>query len=257
MTEIPKDHPRHASLVTRERLVDGYQKGIASVQGLIAQGRGEAFDYIIGEKTIKSAEDATRASAALLLLARKPVISVNGNAAALAGDDLVALGKVLNAPLEVNLFHRTDERVKKIVEDLKKRGATKVLGAKADARIPGITHERSKVDKEGIYSADVVFVPLEDGDRCEALIKMGKKVITVDLNPLCRTSRTASITIVDNLVRAVPSLIKKVEEMKTLDRAKLEQIARGFDNNKNLQRGVNEIDRRLRELAKEELSVRF
>ncbi len=257
MTEIPKNHPRYASLVTREKLVEGYQKGIASIQGLIAQGRGEAFDYILGEKTIESAKQAARAAAALLLLARKPVISVNGNAAALAGSELVRLSKLLNAPIEVNLFHRTDERVRRIIEDLKQRGAAIVLGAKADARIPGISHERAKVDREGIYSADVVFVPLEDGDRCEALIKMGKKVIAVDLNPLCRTARTATITIVDNIIRAVPNLIEALEELKNLSKAELERIAGDFDNNKNLQLAVFEIDERLRALASQELSIKF
>ncbi|MEM2933417.1 MAG: 4-phosphopantoate--beta-alanine ligase [Halobacteria archaeon] len=257
MTEIPKDHPRYASLVTREKLVEGYQKGIASIQGLIAQGRGEAFDYILGEKTIESAKQATKAAAAQLLTAKKPVISVNGNAAALAGSELVMLSKLLNAPIEVNLFHRTDERVERIMEDLKKRGASIVLGAKADARIPGISHERAKVDSQGIYSADVVFVPLEDGDRCEALVKMGKKVIAVDLNPLCRTARTATITIVDNITRAVPNLIKAIEELRNLSEVELGRIARDFDNNKNLQLGVLEIDQRLRALASEELSIKF
>ncbi|MEM2924295.1 MAG: 4-phosphopantoate--beta-alanine ligase [Methanocellales archaeon] len=257
MTEIPKDHPRYTSLVTREKLVESYQRGIVSIQGLIAQGRGEAFDYILGEKTIESANQATKAAAALLLLAKKPVISVNGNAAALAGSELVILSKLLNAPIEVNLFHRTDERVKRIMEDLRQRGGALVLGAKADARIPGISHERAKVDREGIYSADVVFVPLEDGDRCEALIKMGKKVIAVDLNPLCRTARTATITIVDNIIRAVPNLIKAIQELKNLSVVELERIVRDFDNNRNLQLGVLEIDQRLRALASEQLSMKF
>ena len=33
----------------------------------------------------------------------------------------------------------------------------------------------------GIYQSDVVLVPLEDGDRTEALISNGKFVITIDL----------------------------------------------------------------------------
>ena len=31
--------------------------------------------------------------------------------------------------------------------------------------------------------ADTVLVPLEDGDRTEALVKMGKTVVAIDLNP--------------------------------------------------------------------------
>jgi len=73
---------------------------------------------------------------------------------------------------------------------------------------------RRIVDPDGIFMADVVFVPLEDGDRTIALKKMNKKVITVDLNPLSRTSTTSDISIVDNVVRSIPHLIKYVEHHK-------------------------------------------
>ncbi|MFW6384383.1 MAG: phosphopantothenate/pantothenate synthetase, partial [Halodesulfurarchaeum sp.] len=81
--EIPADHPRHDSLVTRHRIEEGIDAGITSRQGLIAQGRGEAFDYLLGERTIASADRAERAAAAALLGADHPVLSVNGNVAAL------------------------------------------------------------------------------------------------------------------------------------------------------------------------------
>jgi 4-phosphopantoate--beta-alanine ligase len=51
-----------------------------------------------------------------------------------------------------------------------------------------------------------VLVPLEDGDRCEALISLGKQVIAIDLNPLSRTSKTATVTIVDDVARAMSRL---------------------------------------------------
>ncbi|MEW6070436.1 MAG: phosphopantothenate/pantothenate synthetase family protein, partial [Candidatus Thermoplasmatota archaeon] len=88
---IPKSHPRYESLKTREALVKYWREGLVATQGLLAHGRGEAFDYLIGERTIKQAKIAARASAALLLLAEKPVISVNGNTAALAAKDIVKL----------------------------------------------------------------------------------------------------------------------------------------------------------------------
>lgn len=44
---------------------------------MIAHGRGEAFDYLIGERTIEPAERAMRAAVAKLLLAEDPVVSVN------------------------------------------------------------------------------------------------------------------------------------------------------------------------------------
>ena len=48
---IPKDHPRAVSLRIREMLVDGLKDGLVVEEGLIAYGRGETFDYLIGEKT--------------------------------------------------------------------------------------------------------------------------------------------------------------------------------------------------------------
>jgi 4-phosphopantoate--beta-alanine ligase len=79
------------------------------------------------------------------------------------------------------------------------------------------------VNKNGIYKADVVFVPLEDGDRTEALVKNNKKVIVVDLNPLSRSAKKATITIVDNITRAVPLLIKVIKQYKKYDKNRLKK----------------------------------
>ena len=49
--EIPKNHPRYQSLFTREKIIEGMHEGIVAEAGLIAAGRGEAFDYILGEET--------------------------------------------------------------------------------------------------------------------------------------------------------------------------------------------------------------
>lgn len=208
--------------------------GIVSMQGLIAQGRGEAFDYLLGEKTTGSAMEAERAAVAMMLLAKRPVISVNGNAAALAAGELCALSLVLNAPLEVNLFHRTEERVARVIALLMSNGAVTVYGDRPDKLIPGLSHERAKATSEGIYGADVVLVPLEDGDRCEALLKMNKTVIAIDLNPLSRTAQTATVTIVDNIVRAVPYMVEMAKDMKALDSVGLERIVNAYDNRRAL-----------------------
>ncbi|PSP89421.1 phosphopantothenate/pantothenate synthetase, partial [Halobacteriales archaeon QH_8_68_33] len=56
--EVPESHPRHDSLVTRHRIEAGVEQGITSRQGFIAQGRGEAFDYLLGEATLPSADRA-------------------------------------------------------------------------------------------------------------------------------------------------------------------------------------------------------
>lgn len=227
--EIPEDHPRYESLVTRHRIEAGVEKGITSRQGLIAEGRGEAFDYLLGEETIESAETAARVAAAQLLLAIHPVLSVNGNVAALIPREMVELAEVVGADLEVNLFNRTDARVTAIVEHLRAHGATEVKGRTADAQIPGLSHGRSKVDADGIYAADVVLVPLEDGDRSAALEAMGKIEIVIDLNPLSRSIRNATIPIIDNVIRAVPNITRHARELTDASPATLEQIVADFD----------------------------
>ena len=83
MTTIPKSHPRLNSLLIREKLVNGFDNHLVAKEGLLAHGRGEAFDYLIGEKTSKSAKEAIKAAAIMLKNAENSVISVNGNFAAL------------------------------------------------------------------------------------------------------------------------------------------------------------------------------
>lgn len=233
--KIPKTHPRYESLKVRHMLVDGLKAGYVTESGLIAHGRGEAFDYLLGERTIAAAATAEKAAAAALLLAKKPVISVNGNAAALVPDGLVALAKAVDAKLEVNLFYRTEEREKKIEKILKAAGADMVLGVgEGMKKLPGVDSARARADPAGIWVSDVVLVPLEDGDRAEALAKAGKLVISVDLNPLSRTSQAAAIPIVDNVVRAVPNMIRLAEKMKLAEKVELEMILEGFEREKCL-----------------------
>ncbi|MCJ7443461.1 MAG: phosphopantothenate/pantothenate synthetase [Methanotrichaceae archaeon] len=245
MTKIPKSHPRYASLITREQVIEGVKTGLTSIQGLIAQGRGEAFDYLLGERTTTSADKATKVAAAMLLLARQPVLSVNGNVAALVPKEMVTLSNELKAPLEVNLFHRTEERVTKISKLLRDFGAEKVLGETQDTILPGLDHSRSKATRGGILNADVVLIPLEDGDRCEVLVKMAKKVIAIDLNPLSRTARMATLTIVDNIVRATPNLIASVRELSGSSTDKLQDVLLGYNNNFILQQAIEEIRKNL------------
>ena len=212
--KIPKSHPRRESLRTRESIAVGVEKGVASIHGLIAHGRGEAFDYLIGEKTHDFAKKSIEAAGALLLSADHPVISVNGNAAALVPKGLVSLSKLIDAPLEVNIFHTSKKREIKIKNCLKKCGAKDVLLPSEKYLIKHLDSNRKYANPRGILGADVVFVPLEDGDRAEALIRNGKKVITIDLNPLSRTSQKATIAITDNITRAIPLLINIIRQYK-------------------------------------------
>lgn len=209
-TNIPADHPRAASLRVREAMKDAVAAGLVHPTGLIAHGRGEAFDYLLGERTPPEAVAATAEAARLLRAARQPVLSLNGNVVALAAASAVAAARAFaSLRLEVNLFHRTPERVERLVAAVERAGAApgSVLGRDPDDRIPGLTSDRALCCKAGIGQADVVVVPLEDGDRCEALKRMGKTVVTIDLNPLSRTARAADVTIVDEVTRALPNLV--------------------------------------------------
>ncbi|OLB67712.1 hypothetical protein AUI06_12745 [archaeon 13_2_20CM_2_52_21] len=236
-------HPRFQSLKTRDSLVKAAAKGIVVPQGLIAHGRGEAFDYIMGERTLPAASVATLAAAALLLKAQRPVISVNGNTAALVGKEIVSLASTVSASIEVNLFHRRLEREQVIARYLGKFGAKEILGvgSAASKTIGGISSPRAKVDPNGIGKADVVLIPLEDGDRAQALEDEGKNVIAVDLNPLSRTSQVASVSIVDNVVRAIPALIKASTRMTNLTRNQLETRTSSFNNETNLANAIEQI----------------
>jgi 4-phosphopantoate--beta-alanine ligase len=244
----PKNHPRYLSLFYRDLLTWGVKEGITSLTGLTAHGRGETFDYLIGEKTQRFAVKAIEAAAALFLLSKHPVISVNGNTAILAGKELIKLTNLLGGNLEVNIFHASKERERKIKAYLIKCGAQKVL-LPHKARIPGIESNRRMISSEGQLKSDVVFVPLEDGDRTAALEKMGKKVITVDLNPLSRTAQTATITIVDNIVRALPLLIEKIKTYQKYQKNQLKKILHTYDNQAILSSSLKFIGERLTDLS--------
>jgi 4-phosphopantoate--beta-alanine ligase len=259
MSWIPPSHPRRESLLLRERVVEGVREGYVAMQGLIAHGRGECFDYLIGEETIPPALNAERAAVAAMLLAKHPVISVNGNVAALVPGEIIELAKLVNAKIEVNLFYRTREREELIAKVLREHGADEVLGVGDDASctIPELFSERRRVSCRGIYIADVVLVPLEDGDRTEALRRMGKVVIAIDLNPLSRTSRAASITIVDNVVRAIPNMVRLAREMHSLGRDVLMKILTDFNNDENLGETIRYIIGRLTKLINEGVVIEF
>ena len=240
---IPKSHPRFASLQTREKLVEGFDNNLVAKEGLLAHGRGEAFDYLIGEKTTTSAKKAINAAAHTLRLAKHPVISVNGNFAALCSKEIVQLSNITGAKIEVNLFYGPESRKRSISKVLKKSGAKEILGTnpKSAKKLKGIDSARRIVDKDGIYSADVVLVPLEDGDRTLALKKAKKKVITFDLNPLSRTAQTADITIVDNTTRAMKLLISACKKKKAKS---------SYSNKKVLSESISEIKKNLQRRAK-------
>ncbi|MBQ6099943.1 MAG: phosphopantothenate/pantothenate synthetase [Methanobrevibacter sp.] len=240
---IPKSHPRYESLLLRDKIVKASEKGYLADSAMIAHGRGEAFDYLIGEKTTYPAKRAMYVAVAALLLSNNPVISVNGNATALAIDEIIDFANAINAKIEINLFYRTDERVQIITKLFKDHGYKDILGSLDDEieYLNDIKNNRASASKTGIYSADTILIPLEDGDRAEILKKSGKKIITIDLNPLSRTSKMSDISIMDNIVRAVPFMTKIAEDLKTQDKKVLVEMVNEFDNEENLKESIEQI----------------
>jgi 4-phosphopantoate--beta-alanine ligase len=141
------------------------------------------------------------------------------------------------------LFYSSEKRKKAISKILRKSGAKEILGMdkKQSTKLKGIDSARRIVDKSGIFSADVVLVPLEDGDRTIALKKAKKRIITFDLNPLSRTAQTADVTIVDNVTRAMKLLVSE-------SRKPRKQIT--FNNKNNLKSTILEIHKNLERRAK-------
>lgn len=226
MTDIPDSHPRKSSLLSRQKMVEAAKRGLLADSAMIAHGRGEAYDYLLGERTTESASLAIREAAARLLDADSPVISMNGNSTVLAGEEAIKIAAIVGCPVEVNIYYRTDERMSGLVRELESLkesllatsppenkeaiSGVDILGMVSDGRIRGLEGPRSLCSSQGIEKADVVLVPLEDGDRCEALIALGKEVIAIDLNPLSRTSRTATVTIVDEVSRALRGIVNEL-----------------------------------------------
>ena len=240
---IPKSHPRYESLVLRDKIVKASEKGYLADSAMIAHGRGEAFDYLIDEKTTYPAKRAMYVAVAALLLSDNPVISVNGNATALAIDEIIELARAIDAKIEINLFYRTDERVKLLTTLYRDHGYKEILGSLDDdiEYLNDIKNNRASASKTGIYSADTILIPLEDGDRAEILKKSGKNIITIDLNPLSRTSKMSDVSIMDNIVRAIPFMTKIAEDLKTQDKKVLIEMVNDFDNQENLKESIEQI----------------
>lgn len=236
---VPKDHPRYKSLMVREHLAEAVEKGLVNPTGLISHGRGEAFDYLMGEKTLSSSLEAEKVAAAYLLKAKRPLVCVNGNAAVLDAKNLIRLSETIPAPLEINIFHRTPERMELLIDYMESQGCKEVLGRVPEERIPGLNHDRALCTRT-LYDCDAIIVPIEDGDRAEALVKMGKVVISIDINPISRTSKTATVPISDELTRALENMIAFVEELRGKD-DEIDRIIASYDKDENRRATLREI----------------
>lgn len=243
---LNKDHPRYESLVYREKIVEAHKNGILADSGMIAHGRGETYDYLIGEKTTQNSINTIEIAACYFLTRKKPVLSVNGNTTALVAEDIAELSDILDIPVEINLYYRTPERIKNIERVYKELGVRELLGTDDDDFIdtPDLNGPRSPVSIEGINKSDLIFIPLEDGDRAEKLSALEKDIVNVDLNPLSRTAVTSTVTIVDNIVRVMPKLIESVKKFSDYDSDILIERIDNFNNKDNLDTAIQDIIKR-------------
>ena len=79
-------------------------------------------------------------------------------------------------------------------------------------------------------------------DRAEALVAMGKKVISIDLNPLSRTSKAATVPVCDEISRAIENISRFVDELRG-DRETIIKTLDDFSNQENRRRTVEGICR--------------
>jgi 4-phosphopantoate--beta-alanine ligase len=128
-----------------------------------------------------------------------------------------------------------------MIENLLRDAGVDVFSGNAEQLLP-LSHDRAWCRRDGIFSADVILVPLEDGDRCAALVAMGKKVIAIDLNPLSRTARCATLTIVDELTRALPQITHACREISETEK---KSLISSVDNHYLLSEAIREMTDRL------------
>jgi pantothenate synthetase (EC 6.3.2.1) len=86
----------------------------------------------------------------------------------------------------------------------------------------------------------VVLVPLEDGDRAEALGEMGKTELVIDLNPMSRSATVATVPVIDNVVRALPNIADHARTLRT-ENADLGRIVDGFDPDRAREAAENRL----------------
>jgi 4-phosphopantoate--beta-alanine ligase len=130
-------------------------------------------------------------------------------------------------------------------------GVANVLTGFDFIKLAHIASNRANVDKNGTFKADVVFVPLEDGDRAQALTKFGKTVLTVDLNPLSRTAVASTVTIVDEVTRALKNLVSFAKHFKSESHQdELNLLKATFDNPRNLKASYVIMQKQLKSLAR-------
>ncbi|MEE8565259.1 MAG: phosphopantothenate/pantothenate synthetase family protein, partial [Candidatus Thermoplasmatota archaeon] len=72
-----------------------------------------------------------------------------------------------------------------------------------------------------------------------------KKVIAIDLNPLSRTARESDISIIDNVLRAIPNIEYWVKKYKNIKKENLISMVDNWNNDIMLKNILIYISKRL------------
>mgnify|MGYP001079171664 CR=1 FL=1 len=95
------------------------------------------------------------------------------------------------------------------------------------------------------FPADVTIKRVAPGGEpffCLVIRDLSETVIALDLNPLSRTARTATLTIVDELTRALPNI---TDACRNLTDAERTELLASLDNNYLLSEAIREMTMRL------------
>ena len=136
-------HPRYASLLEKRGGVAVLGRGCSLIPPSWHMDVVRRFDYLLGERSHSFALDATHHAARCLFHAHRPVISVNGNTVALASDQLLLLAARINATIEINIFYRTQERMRALFTHLQERKDALTSHEASQDRTSGIGAETS------------------------------------------------------------------------------------------------------------------
>ena len=175
MSDVPKTHPRYLSLSLRDTI--GCRRGarhhLYPRLNRTRTWRGFRLPHRGGDTTLRDGGDSCRPRRCSAWQ-NTPVISVNGNVAALVPDGLVEIGTSPERSVRGQHFpHGNGTRTKnpRIPPE-----ARRTRRAHADNRGATLLYRlqsgNSCIQTESLKRMSSV-VPLEDGDRCEALRKMG------------------------------------------------------------------------------------
>ncbi|VUT26291.1 MAG: 4-phosphopantoate--beta-alanine ligase [Candidatus Methanolliviera sp. GoM_oil] len=225
MTEIPKSHPRYASLITRERLIEAYEEGILDEGALIEFGREEAVDYLIGERTIEEAYRSTKVAVSYILLSKNPMIVLDGVCIALAASEI----KKICGALGLSVY---------IGEDLSEVRERLVGRLSLSPMKEGIEpKERMDTDLLIVHGKNKIF-----RDFNGRKIYFGLKIFSNDLKEM-------DVVILDSVVRFFSTIEEIFNKLREKSRRELIEITKDYNKGEILIDTLNFVVKRIERIS--------